>query len=319
MTNFSTVSTILFENDAFWQMLGTKTKTYPNALGRIHSLLSVSRTLRSELLEVPVATSTATKQATKKRKRSAPAADLIFKQPNSIFHRAIHNMFAFDPANGFFTTLSPGEAARQFAMTVRDVCLIIRIAAKDPNSEGHAAAEAIWRVTIPTMLRAAVERKGGLGRIAVAQAARRDAQAKALAKLVPEVSQAVQTLFMPLLAKVRDVAKQDKKRDKNKRIVDNYGALKRSTKLLDLSCQYHSEFTSHCHKSHTSHSQIPSHSQPKALGGRKMLASHLSTAKMHAKRLEAAYSRMLRTKAASSAAKAAALLQLKLCGCRQGV
>jgi hypothetical protein len=152
-------------------------------------------------------------------------------------------MYAFDPANACFTTLSVG------------VCLIIRRAAMDPTSEGHAAAESIWRLTIPTMLRAAVERKGGLARIAATQATRRDAQVKAVAKLVPEVSQAVHTWFMPLLAKVTDVAKQDKKSDKNKRIVDNYGALKRSTKLLDLSCQYHGEHfpepTSHSQYHHS--------------------------------------------------------------------
>ena len=153
-------------------------------------------------------------------------------------------------------------------MTKADVVGIINKA--DGAAPGRY--EGCMRATVPTMLRAALEHKGGLRRIAAAAASRARARAKATQAFLPTVESSVETWFVPLLAKVRPMA-----RDKNKRVKDNYRALKALTKTLRYG------------------------------GGglsKQELVTHLSKAKTAAKRVDAAYDRAMRTIDRRAAAKA---------------
>ena len=129
---FNSASNIIFDNDAFWQALGSKHLSPVYSLGKLHNMLSLSRTLRAELLELPVLEQD--KEAKKEQKKRgqkaiAKAEELLFKQPLSILHRAVHSMFAFNPLSHqtyVATSLSVQTAARQFAMPIPEIRSLIR-------------------------------------------------------------------------------------------------------------------------------------------------------------------------------------------------
>jgi hypothetical protein len=86
-TTISTASTIIFQSSAFWAALGTTIGSNVRALPRLGMMLSLNRTLRSELLEVPAAV------VCRKRKR---AAVVIANPQQSTFMAAIRSMLPYD-------------------------------------------------------------------------------------------------------------------------------------------------------------------------------------------------------------------------------
>ena len=130
-TTISDVSAIVFQNSAFWEALGAAHCNNVNRLPSLGLVLSVGRTMRSELLEVPAAV------VCTKRKR---AAHMIVNPRESIFNRAVRSMFAYDPDRAPSTTMSLPDAARRFAMSQLQVLAALCYAGKDPTAEGHAAA-----------------------------------------------------------------------------------------------------------------------------------------------------------------------------------
>jgi hypothetical protein len=278
-------------------------------------MLSLSRTLRNELLEVPSAPLTAAtaaaapprskpKEATAAaapaaRKRRgvvvvAKAEELLFKQPESLLHRAVHAMFTYSKLNSYDTSLSAREASRRFAIYLPDVNQLIQQLRLDPKAEGHHAARRLLRVTVLTMLGAALNRKGGLVRIAKVFENRAKARARALQKLVSAVEEAIVAQFMPLVRQARLLLRDDAahKRHAKQRLVDNYAALKHDVRLLRHAClAVRAEDDFHLDRS--------------------ALCQRLSTAKMHARRLEGARTRLLARIASVAGAAAAAAAAAK--------
>ncbi len=89
-------------------------------------------------------------------------------------------MFIYHPDRPYQTSLSPREAKRQFS-------IMIRRAATDKDSEGHAAARDHYRITMPALLPIILARKGGLRYVSRAVLAREKLRGKALAGYIPIV------------------------------------------------------------------------------------------------------------------------------------
>jgi hypothetical protein len=271
MTTISTISSVLFENDQFWSTLG-RGNCMAAAFGQLNCMLSITNSLRSELLEKQP-----TAAVSLKRKRGAAKPDaadaaegilplprpLDCSQPQSILNRAVGNMF---PVDGY-STMSIPDAMLRFAMTRLEVTAIIN----------KAADSSAGRVTVSAMLMAAMARKGGLHRVAVAAASRARSRAKAVAAFMPTVRANIETWFAPLLRKVRPMAHE--RDDKNKRVKTNYIALRCVTRRLQSAC---------------------------ACGGvtRQQLVMYLGKARMVANRVDAAYDRATRTLDRQAEAKA---------------
>ena len=210
---FHAATSHIFNNTAFWQKLSCAEDSVSHALGRLNSLLSLSKPVRMELLELP---------PTAGKRRHAAAEDLLFKQPESILHRAVATMFALREDSIYRTSMSIQLAKHQFSMTRRDVLAIMINARKDETSEGHRAAH-FGRVTLMMMLPTVLARKGGLLRIATASANRVKSRQRSVAKSTAAAKQAILHLFKPLLAKAYPLTRAQKP---YKRVVDNYHALK---------------------------------------------------------------------------------------------
>ena len=217
MTTFATISSVLFENDQFWSTLG-RGNCIAAAFGQLNCMLSITNSLRSELLEKQP-----TAAVSMKRKRGAAKPDagegqrpLDCSQPQSILNRAVGIMFTANRC------MSVPEAMIRFAMTRVEVTAII-----------NKAADA-WGVQVPQLLIAVMARKGGLHRVAVAAASRARSRAKAVAAFMPTVRANIETWFAPLLRKVRPMAHE--RDDKNKRVKTNYIALRCVTRRLQSAC-----------------------------------------------------------------------------------
>jgi hypothetical protein len=86
-TTISTVSTLIFQSSAFWAALGTTMGSNVRALPRLGMMLSINRTLRAELLEIPTAV------VCRKRKRSV----IVIANPRqSTFMTAVRSMLPYD-------------------------------------------------------------------------------------------------------------------------------------------------------------------------------------------------------------------------------
>ena len=133
---------------------------------------------------------------------------MIVNQQESIFNRAVRSMFAsgYEPDRALSTTMSLPDAGRHFAMSQPQVLAAMRDA-PTAEPECQAAAHDHGRVTVQTMIAAAMARKGGLRRVSAALASRAQARAKSVAKFMPKVRVAVDTLLKPLLANVRPMAR----------------------------------------------------------------------------------------------------------------
>jgi hypothetical protein len=295
---FNIVSNIIFENDMFWKTLGSNHLTPIDALGKLNCMLSLSSTLRSELLELPppleaVAVNSkaapieavAVKQKKinskavtkgKRPKAIAKAEELLFKQPLSILHRAVHSMFTHGQHNyqtWYSSSMSVYTAARQFAMPIHEVRMLLRKFAQDETSESHYASRSYGRLTVLTMLSTALSKKGGLLRITAAAESRSKARVLAVEKLIPKTAQVLENWFSPLLAKTKDLVMDTKKKISKKRLIVNYYALEREVKILRMAC--------HQDKEH------------RLKMSRKHMSSRLTNAKAHARRLDAAYTRII--------------------------
>jgi hypothetical protein len=78
MTAFPTISSVLLENDCFWATLG-RSNDMPTLFCRIRNMLSVTRALRSEILE--------TQSVSAKRKRTA--VEERYQQSQSVICRTL--------------------------------------------------------------------------------------------------------------------------------------------------------------------------------------------------------------------------------------
>ena len=272
----------------FWKELGTSCNFANDSFGYLHRILSISRTLRSEMLELPSpATSSSADQAllvnmkkrrgnNLKKKVCVKAEDLIFKQPTSILHLAVHSMFSYDPKRAIGTSMSVQTAARRFAIPLREVRLLIKDAEKDETARGHEVAQNFRRIDVLTVLEVAMNKKGGLKRIANAIATRNKNKMRTMGKLITLARQEIDDWFKPMIDKTQPLV-EDKKKISKKRLTDNFKALKRSMVHLQMFCRY---------------------SGPDAPVSRidistKYMAERISTAKRHARRLQAAYNRIM--------------------------
>ena len=309
--SFIDVSLVLFETGEFWGQLGCNHSTSGEAFGQLNRLLSLSRSLRSEQLERPpppspsdcgggggVAvvgqkkkkTTTTTTTTTKRKRRGggsvASAEALLFKQPESLLHRAVHRMFAYDADRRWATSMQPTVAARRFALPLGEVRRLLKEAMADDQHEGHTVAKTHWRVTIPMMLRIAIERKGGLNRIGALAVLRTKAKARSLAKLVLVVEEAVTATFVPLLRKVRPATKDrvPYKRYSRKRLIDNYAMLKAEVRGMRAKCE--------AYRTTTTTTTTTTTNSNTAADDRGSLVRLLSSAKRWAVRLEQAHMRL---------------------------
>jgi hypothetical protein len=152
---FENTAFILFDNQAFWSTLAVSADEYSSdvlvmgslyndpsyvhvALGRLHRLLSVSRTVRGELLEFPLAVSLQNAvvptgralEAQRRLRRKGGAMSvtidraeaLLFVKPESILHRAVQILVGYyDPQHPGRTTLYAGQAAKRFAFSLESM------------------------------------------------------------------------------------------------------------------------------------------------------------------------------------------------------
>ena len=123
------------------------------------------------------------------------------------------------------------------------------------------------------MIQIALERKGGLYRIAAAAKSRTKARALSIRKFIPKAAQVLENWFVPLLAKTHGLVKDTKKKISKKRLIVNYYALEREVKILQMACHEDEEY-----RLNTSRMNI---------------SSRLTAAKGHARRLDAAYTRIV--------------------------
>jgi hypothetical protein len=202
-TTISTASSIIFQNDTFWKALGTTLGCNVHALPRLGRMLSLNRTLRAELLEVPTAV------VCRKRKRATVVA---VNPQHSTFMTAVRSMLPYDSERVYQTTMDLPEAGRRFAMTQPTVLALLCATGRDLESEGREAASHHARLTLPTLIAAAMAQKGGLRRVSTAMASRAKANAKSVAKFLPTVQSAIDNLLKPVLAKVRPTARDIKSR-----------------------------------------------------------------------------------------------------------
>jgi hypothetical protein len=287
--SFGDVSRILFSNQRFWQALslspapsggegggeGGGTRSTSDTLRTLHSLLSLSGTLREDLLEQPVSPDrlllllAAAKKAkaadammeeeadapplTLKQKKDkwrmarleaakarkarrlfvAKADELLFKQPESILHRAVHTLFAYDRANSFATSMSATEAARRFAVSQMDVNRHIEALQVGARCGGRHAARRWFRITVIDILGLALARHGGLARVAAVAAARARTQARALAKRILLASNALKEKLRPLVREVRALLEDAAHEGKDKkRLRDRLDTLEMEMRLL---------------------------------------------------------------------------------------
>jgi hypothetical protein len=171
-STISTVSALIFQSDAFWAALGTTIGNNVHALPRLGRMLSLNRTLRAELLEVPAAV------VCRKRKR---AAVVIANPQQSLFVTAIRSMLPYDSTRIYTTSMDLPDAGRRFAMSQPTVLALLCATGKDLESEGREAASQHGRLTLPTLIAAAMARKGGLRRVSTVMASRAKANAKTMA------------------------------------------------------------------------------------------------------------------------------------------
>jgi hypothetical protein len=200
-TTISNVSSLIFQSDAFWAALGTTIGNNVHALPRLGRMLSLNKSLRSELLEVLAAV------VCRKRKR---AAIVVVNPQQSTFVTAIRSMLPYDSTRVYMTSMDLPEAGRRFAMSQPTVLALLCATGKDLESDGREAASQHGRLTLPTLIAAAMVQKGGLRRVSTTLASRAKANAKTRAKFTPTVQTAIDTLLKPVLAKVKATARDIK-------------------------------------------------------------------------------------------------------------
>jgi len=213
---FLSVTAHLFNNDAFWTALGCADYSVQRSLRRLNCILRITSAVRLELLET----------------RKTAVGDLLFKQPQSILHRAVAHMFSYNPERPYQTSLSQREAKSQFS--IAEVGAMIRRSASDKDSEGHAAARDYYRITMPALLPIILARKGGLRHVSRAVIAREKARGKSLASYIPIASSFVQTEVVPVLATARKLLKGLTR--KPKRLSDNYAHLRSVAREIMMCC-----------------------------------------------------------------------------------
>lgn len=249
----------LFNNVAFWQVLGSSGDCVPDALGRLYSLLCASRAINAELLENK-----------KIKKRTGNVFDVLFKEPESIIFRAVHTMFAYRDERSYEMSLSKYAAARRFSMPLKEIAIIYIKAMADETSESHHAASSYGRITLLTLIPAVLARKGGFHRVKLAAANRAKARAKARKEFIPVAMKEVEEWFLPLLVKARPfIASNDKNKKKGAlfTLVKNYELLNTETQCLLCTCE-----------------------NKKGILERRFIASWLRDAKKYARRLHRALS-----------------------------
>jgi hypothetical protein len=279
--SFIKTSFILFENDRFWGNLGLSSNSMNESFGNIRNMLSLSKAVRYEILEIPRSDWDAPVGGKKKRKGkfTAKAEDLLLNQPNSIFHLAVKSMFDYNFLKDEAIEISMAAcmpidtAAKQFAIPVHELRSIVRKAAEDPTSEWYNAAICFWRVNVFSVLRLASTKKGGLLRIANAFKMRAKTQQRSLEKFIPQIKENIENWFVPLLAEARPTVKDKKNQNSKKRLIHYYKELKKEVCLLHWACL---RFEDSATKNETT---------------RKQLSTHLSKAKHHAGRLTPAIRR----------------------------
>ena len=169
--------------------------------------------------------------------------DVLFREPESILYRAVHTMFAYRPEMSFTTSLSRGAASRRFSIPSKQISLIYSKAKTDETSESHHAARLFDRVTVPTLIQAVLDNKGGFHRIKVTAANRMKARAKARKEFIPIAKAVLDNWFLPLLDEARPfISSSGKKKSKNpskgRVLVDkNYRRLNTETQCLLCACE----------------------------------------------------------------------------------
>jgi hypothetical protein len=123
---------------------------------------------------------------------------------------AVRSMLSYDSARVYATTMDLPDAGRRFAMSQPTVLALLCATGKDLESEGREAASQHGRLTLPTLIAAAMTQKGGLRRVSTVMASRAKANAKTMAKFMPTVQTAIDTLLKPVLAKVKVTARDIK-------------------------------------------------------------------------------------------------------------
>lgn len=248
MTSFNDVSLIVFDNDNFWRALGSARGFTHDAFRNLHNMLSLSKALREELLEKPSAAN-ANKQskAQPRRKPSQGAArqprivvraeELLFKQPQSLLHRAVHAVFVYNPLNAYATSMSVSDASRQFAVSKRKVQAIIERLAVDPSAEGYDAARYYRRVTVLSMLPAVLHQTGGLRHIAKTNNARAKATKRSALQFITVIEDTIATMFVPLIRKARPLVKDTVHKQGKLRLVGYYKALRKEIRSLRDVCR----------------------------------------------------------------------------------
>jgi hypothetical protein len=100
---------------------------------------------------------------------------------------AIRSMTPYDNARVYATTMDLPDAGRRFAMSQPTVLALLCATGKDLEAEGREAASQHGRLTLPTLIAAAMAQKGGLRRVSTAMASRAKANAKTMAKFMSTV------------------------------------------------------------------------------------------------------------------------------------
>jgi hypothetical protein len=228
-------------------------------------------------------------QKKRKPRLVAKAERLLFHQPESLLHRAVHAMFAHDVANGWATSMGVAEATRRFSIGRPAVRLLINQQQADPLAEGHAAALS-FRVTVIGMLGIAMARQGGLVRIAASVERRANTSALGLAKLVGAANTAIHQHLRPALHEARAILEADAyARLGKQRLFDGYETLRQEVRLLR-------------NLRRTFGTSTTTTTATTTAAARRLLMRSLSRAKTCAKRVEGAKHQFL-LRAQASAAK----------------